>query len=69
MSKYYLTVLWGESPKRFDNKPQMYTFNSKAERDAFMEGVGEADGWNECAWHEHEKPKKFYRKSFFNWRE
>lgn len=69
MSKCYLTVLWGEDPKLAESEPQVYTFNSKAERDAFMQGVGEAEGWMGLGWELHEKPKTFDKTKFENWKE
>ena len=65
--KYYLTVLWGENPKEAENEPELYTFNSKEEREAFCKGADEADGWYGADWHKHDAPKTFKNEEFHNW--
>lgn len=42
---YSVTILWGESPEPGD-EPKTYTFTTEAERDAFLLGVDEGDGWH-----------------------
>lgn len=39
-----ITILWGESPEP-DDKPVTYTFNTKAELQAFIDGIEACDGW------------------------
>jgi hypothetical protein len=39
-----ITILWGSDPQEGD-EPKTYTFATKAELDAFMTGVAEAEGW------------------------
>ena len=48
--RYYLTVLWGEA-----GYPEVYEWETAAERFAFMNGVNEADGWDRVRWHEHDE--------------
>jgi predicted RNA-binding Zn-ribbon protein involved in translation (DUF1610 family) len=42
--KHEVTILWGQAPEPGD-KPITYSFSTKAELDAFMEGVEAMDGW------------------------
>tara|TARA_R110001599_G_scaffold346815_1_gene572511 strand:- start:924 stop:1178 length:255 start_codon:yes stop_codon:yes gene_type:complete len=65
--KCYLTVMWGEDPKLAENEPQLYTFNSVEERNAFCKGAIEADGWYGSDWKTHEEPKTFKNEEFHNW--
>jgi hypothetical protein len=39
-----LHIMWGESPED-GQKAATYLFNTGAERDAFIRGVNEMDGW------------------------
>jgi len=41
---YPITILWGENPEP-DAVPEKYSFNTLAERDAFILGIEQCDGW------------------------
>lgn len=41
---FHVKILWGEAPEEGD-EPQTYTFPTKAEKDAFMLGLAEMEGW------------------------
>ena len=41
MKKYSLTITWGTDGE----VTQTYTFDTEAERDAFLHGVEQCDGW------------------------
>ena len=58
LTKYYVTVLWGESPDP-DRKPVTYTFNTQEESNAFELGMGEMDGWLGYRYVRHRKPREF----------
>ena len=48
---YVIQVRWGTAATREemeDEEPCEYTFNTKAEANAFMEALNEHDGWMEC---------------------
>ena len=56
MDKTKVAIVWGEDDstraankmwETMENEPVVYSFDSIAERDAFMKGVGEAIGWME----------------------
>lgn len=42
--RFSIQILWGQAPEK-DAEPQNYTFNTKAELDAFLLGIAEGDGW------------------------
>lgn len=43
--KCYLTVLWGENPIASESEPEVYTFNTVEERDAFVKAyMRQTDG-------------------------
>ena len=63
---YYLSVLWGEQPEK-DAEPTIYTFNSEREREAFMKGVKEAEGWMGSDWILHDEPQIYKPKQFDNY--
>ena len=42
----FVTIQWGEDPR--DQQTELYEFDTFAEREAFLKGVAEADGWG--AW-------------------
>tara|TARA_X000001036_G_scaffold414509_1_gene429791 strand:- start:1623 stop:1838 length:216 start_codon:yes stop_codon:yes gene_type:complete len=44
MSKYKISILWGEEPE-IGQKAITYTFNTQAELNAFNLGISEMDGW------------------------
>ena len=44
MSNFTITMMWGESPEP-DATPKTYSFNTIPERDAFILGIKEMDGW------------------------
>jgi len=44
MPKFTITIMWGESPEP-DATPKTYSFNTIPERDAFILGIKEMDGW------------------------
>ena len=44
MSNFTITIMWGESPEP-DATPKTYSFNTIPERDAFILGIKEMDGW------------------------
>lgn len=46
-----ITILWGECPEP-DDRAKTYTFNTEAEKNAFLLGVTEMDGW--MGWREVE---------------
>lgn len=64
--QYYLSVLWGEQPDQ-DADPTTYTFNTEREREAFMKGVNEAEGWMGSDWILHDKPQTYKPKQFENY--
>ena len=66
MNEYYLSVLWGEQPEKNAN-PKRYTFNSEGEREAFMKGVNEAEGWMGSDWILHDEPQIYNPKQFENY--
>jgi len=66
--QYYLSVLWGEQPEK-DAEPTIYTFNTEREREAFMKGVNEAEGWMGSDWILHDEPKTYKPKQFENYQE
>ena len=41
MKEYSLTIKWGVD----GDVTQTYTFNTEAEKEAFLHGVGEGEGW------------------------
>ena len=65
-SQYYLSVLWGEQPEK-DADPTIYTFNTEREREAFMKGVNEAEGWMGSDWILHDEPQTYKPKQFENY--
>ena len=66
MNEYYLSVLWGEQPEKNAN-PKRYTFNSEREREAFMKGVNEAEGWMGSDWILQDEPQIYNPKQFENY--
>ncbi|MBD9544300.1 hypothetical protein IB276_33175 [Ensifer sp. ENS04] len=42
--KFSVKILWGQAREE-DDEPKLYEFDTQAELDAFMLGVGEMDGW------------------------
>ena len=64
--KCYVTFLWGFEPEYFGTQPKTYVFNTKREREWFIRGVMEVDGYNGYSFIEHDKPKKFEPKDFPN---
>lgn len=42
---HQVTVLWGEAPDPGEENWKTYTFETKAELDAFKLGMAEMDGW------------------------
>ena len=65
--KFGLYAIWGtEDSDQFDengkislkaNGVNYYSFATKAERNAFLDGVAESNGWNEYTFVEEEKSK------------
>lgn len=46
--KFTMSIHWGSRATRAESpEASEYEFDSKAERDAFLEGVDEASGWTE----------------------
>jgi len=45
--KIKIEIHWGTAMSREDSKPVVYTFDSEKEKDSFMYGVEEANGWME----------------------
>jgi hypothetical protein len=43
--KFWVRILWGAVPE--DNEPCEYDFDTRAELNAFMDGVDQASGWLE----------------------
>jgi hypothetical protein len=41
---YTLKIIWGEAPEQATT-PEVYEFNTYAEREAFLWGVEEMNGW------------------------
>ena len=48
MMKHKIGIVWGEHPSNSDYKLQEYSFNTKAELDAFIHGMNEMNGWHGC---------------------
>lgn len=44
---YTLKIIWGEAPEQATT-PEVYEFSTEAEREAFLWGVEEMDGWLGC---------------------
>lgn len=61
VKKYYVTVLWGESPTY---APMTYVFYSEEAREAYIQGINDAVGWMEAEPIEHDEPKKFSMNDF-----
>ena len=57
MSKYTVWYMWGEQPDK-GQEPVKYSFETRAELNAFMHGIAEAVGWqDEDCIISQEKPK------------
>lgn len=46
MSEHKIGIVWGEHPSNSDYDLREYSFNTKAELDAFIYGMTEMDGWH-----------------------
>ena len=62
----YLTFLWGEDPVEEEQTPKTYTFKNESEREAFLKGVSECEGWMRYDYFPHEKPHTFKLTDFNN---
>ena len=67
--QYYLTILWGADPRGHNQKPITYMFFSNQERNAFIDGMNNMNGWEKYDLHFHDEPKTFDVTDFDNWRE
>ena len=60
----YLTFLWGEDPVEEEQTPKTYTFKNEGEREAFLKGVRECEGWMGYDYFPHEEPRTFKMTDF-----
>tara|TARA_Y100000004_G_C8707259_1_gene324339 strand:+ start:161 stop:388 length:228 start_codon:yes stop_codon:yes gene_type:complete len=44
--KHKIGIVWGENPYNSDYELEQYSFNTKAELDAFILGINAMDGWH-----------------------
>ena len=44
--KHKIGIVWGENPHNSDYELKQYSFNTKAELDAFILGINAMDGWH-----------------------
>jgi len=66
MSKFYVTILWGENPGP-ETDLAVYSFKTLEERKAFLQGVEQSLGWQGVDWRIHDVPRKFKKEEFDNY--
>ena len=66
MITHYLTFLWSEDPVGEGQTPITYKFKNESEREAFLQGVRESEGWMGYDYFPHEEPCTFKMSDFSN---